>query len=88
MNIISTTCSTGPSKSRECLAFFGVEYQTYLWLIVISLLIGFSSYFIYSKIRKIEFETKNFLIKSLFISLIIFIIFSILNIWWQSQIIY
>jgi len=75
-------------KSRECLAFFGVEYQTYLWIIVTSLLIGFGSYFIYSKIRKIEFETKNFLIKSLLISLIIFVILSFLNIWWQSQLIY
>ena len=88
MSIISTSCPYGPMKSRECLAFFGVEYQTYLWIIVISLFIGFGSYFIYSKMRKIEFETKNFLIKSLLISLIIFIIFSILNIWWQSQIIY
>ena len=88
MSIISRTCPTGPMKSRECLAFFGVEYQTYLWIIVISLLIGFSSYFVYSKIRKIEFETRKFLIKSLLISLVLFILLSILRIWFQSQIIY
>ncbi len=83
MSIIKTTCSTGPMKSRECLAFFGIEYQSYLWVLVISLLIGFGSYFIYARIRKIAFETKNFLIKSLLISLIIFIIFSILSIFGQ-----
>ena len=88
MNIISTSCPYGPMKSRECLAFFGVEYQTYLWIILISLLIGFGSYFIYSKIKKIEFETKKFVIKSLLISLVIFILLSVLNIWFQSQIIY
>jgi len=88
MSIISTTCPTGPMKSRECLAFFGVEYQTYLGIILISLLIGFGSYFIYSRIRKIEFETKNFLIKSLIISIVIFIIFSVMSIWWRGQLVY
>ncbi len=88
MSIISTSCPYGPMKSRECLAFFGVEYQTYLWIIVISLLIGFGSYFIYSKIRKIEFETGNYVLKSLLVSLIVFILLSILSIWFKSQIIY
>jgi predicted PurR-regulated permease PerM len=88
MSIISTTCPTGPMKFRECLAFFGVEYQTYLWIIVISLLIGFGSYFIYSKIRKIKFETRNYVIKSLLASLIIFILLSFLTIWLESQKIY
>ena len=88
MSIIITTCPTGPMKSGECLAFFGVEYQIYLGIIVISILISFFSYFIYSKIKKIKFETKKFITKSLLISLILFILLSILSIWFQSQIIY
>jgi len=75
-------------KSRECLAFFGVEYQTYLWMIAISLIIGFGSYLIYSKIKKIEFETKLFLIKSLLLSLILFLLFSVLSILFQRTMIY
>ena len=88
MSIISKSCPYGPFKSRECLAFFGVEYQSYLWIILISLLISFALYFIYSKIRKTKFETNKFLTKSLIISLIIFILLSILRIWFQSKIIY
>ena len=88
MNVIDRYCPTGPMKSVECLAFFGVEYQTYLTLIIISLIIGFGSYFIYSKIRGIKLETKRFIIRSLIISLVVFILLTILTIWQQSQIVY
>jgi len=88
MSIIRTMCPTGPLKSKECLAFFGVEYQTYLWIIVISLLFGFGLYSLYSRIKKIELYTGKFVTKSLIISLILFILLSILSIWYQSQIIY
>lgn len=88
MGIISTTCPTGPLKSKECLAFFGVEYQAYLWIIAISLLIGFGLYFVYSKIKKIEFEVKSYITKSLIISLIVFVLLSILSIFFQSTIVY
>jgi len=88
MNIISRICPTGPMKSKECLAFFRVEYQTYLWIIAISLIIGLGSYFIYLNIRKIEFEAKKYVTKSLLITIVIFILLSALSIWFQSQIIY
>ncbi len=88
MNFISKTCPTGPMKSRECLAFFGVEYRAYLSIIIVSLLVGFSFYFIYSQIKNNKFETKNYLIKSLFISLIIFIILSVIIVWREGQKIY
>jgi len=87
MSIITRICPTGPMKSRECLAFFGVEYQTYLWLILFSLIIGFVSVYIYSKLRKMEYNQKSVLI-SFLISLIVFILLSILKIWNYSQRIY
>ncbi len=88
MGIISTTCPYGPMKSRDCLAFFGVEYQTYLIIIFVSLLIGFGIYLIYFKTKNIKFETKKYVIKSLLISLVIFILLLILTILVQNQIIY
>ena len=77
MSIISTVCSAGPMKSRECLALFGVEYQIYLLMIPFSLLIGFIASLIYVKIRKIKSNKKSFILKSLIISLIIFILASL-----------
>lgn len=81
-------CPTGPLKAVQCLAFFGVKYQNYLWIILISLLIGFSLYFFYLRIRAIELETKIFLIKGLLISLIFSLLLSVVVIWFQGQIIY
>jgi len=83
-----TSCPSGPGKSRPCLAFFGVEYQTVLWILLISLLIGFASYFVYSKIRKIKFEAKNYILKSLLISLVPFVIFLLFAIFIQGSRIY
>ncbi len=88
MSLFSTMCPAGPMKSKECLAFFGVEYQTYLWLIAVSLLVGFVSYFIYTRIRKIKFEAKDYITKSLLVSLTAFVLLSILSIWFQSRIVY
>ncbi len=88
MQIISTLCSSGPSKTRSCLAIFGVEYQTYLFSLLISLVIGFSLYFAYSKLRKEKIEMKNYLTKSLIISTVVFLIISLLNIYLQTRIIY
>jgi hypothetical protein len=87
MEIITTICPAGPMKSRECLAFFGVEYQTYLILILISAILGFSLSFIYLKLRKQKIDAKFLTIGSL-ISLLFFIALSILNIWLVSKIIY
>ena len=55
MSILTRICPAGPMKQRECLAFFGVDYQTYLGIILPSLIIGFVSFYIYSKLRKVEY---------------------------------
>ena len=86
MGIISRTCQSAPFTTNDCLAFFGVEYKFYLVMILISLITGFGSNFIYSKIRNIG--SKKFVLKSFITSLIIFIILSVLFIWAKSQVIY
>jgi len=73
---------------RDCFAIFGIEYQTWLSLIIISVIIGFGAYYLYSLIRKTEFEVKNFVIKSLLISFVTLVILLILRMSWLSQIIY
>lgn len=90
MAIIQTQCWVQKPVDgyyKDCLAIFGIEYQSWLWMIFISLIIGFISYFVYSKIRRIKFETKNYILKSLLIALIILIIFNILRLWLLSNII-
>ncbi len=88
MRFIATRCPSGPGKTRACLAFFGVDYQIYLLALLISVVLGFLIYFISIKIRKKEFETTKFMIKSGAIALFIFILISIILIWGQSQAIY
>ena len=91
MAIIETKCWVQKPVGgyyRDCFAIFGIEYQTWLSLIIISLVIGFSAYYFYSLIRKTKFEVKNFVIKSLLISIIALAVLLILRRWLLSQIIY
>ena len=91
MAIIQTKCWVQKPVDgyyKDCFAIFGIEYQTGLSLIIISLIVGFGAYYIYSLIRKTKFEVKNFIIKSLLIFLVALVVFLILRMWWLSQIIY
>ena len=95
MSIIQTKCWVQKPVSgyyRDCFAIFGIEYQAWLSLITISLIIGFGAYYIYSLVRKTKFEMKNFVIKSLFASLltlvILFLVILLILKWWMSNIIY
>lgn len=88
MRIISRLCPIGPAVDEKCFAIFDVKYQTYLWIMLISLIIGNISYFIYLKLKNRKFEAKKYLIRSLLVSLIIFIVLSILTIYLESRVIY
>ena len=83
MDIIKTKCWVQKPNGgyyRDCFAIFGAEYKSMLFLIAMSLIIGFGYYYFYSLMRKDKFEVKNFLIKSLLLSLIaLFIILVILG---------
>jgi uncharacterized membrane protein len=87
MSIISTVCATGPMKSKSCFAIFGVEYQTYLWLFFISILIGFVLYSV-SQIKDKNIDARKFIFKSLKIVIIVFLILSVITIYLQSGAIY
>ena len=91
MVIIQTKCWVQKPVDgyyRDCFAGLGIEYQTGLSLIIISLIVGFGAYYIYSLIRKTKFEVRNFVIKSLLVSLLALVISLILKMWWMSNIIY
>ena len=91
MAIIQTKCWVQKPVDgyyKDCFAIFGIEYQTGLSLIIISLIVGFGAYYIYSLIRKTKFEVRNFVIKSLLVSLLALVISLILKMWWMSNIIY
>lgn len=91
MKLIQTQCWVQKPVEgyyRDCFAILGVEYQTLLLIIFTSLIAGFGGYFIFSSIKGIKFKTKNFVLKSIILSVIVFIILLILRSLWQSRIIY
>ena len=96
MAVIQTKCWVQKPVDgyyRDCFAGLGIEYQTWLSLIIISLIIGFGAYYIYSLVHKTKFEVKNFVIKSLLVSLVVLVILFlvillILQKWLMSNIIY
>ena len=91
MAIIQTKCWVQKPVDgyfKNCFAIFGMEYQTWLIFILISLVAGFFGYYVFSLIRGTNFEVKNFVIKSLFVSLVILIVLLVFRIWWFSNIIY
>ena len=90
MGIIETQCWIQKPVGgyyKDCLAIFGIEYQTWLALILSSLIIGFLVYYIYSLIKKTKSNTKKFILISLAISLITLIILLVIRAWTESQII-
>ena len=88
MSIISYLCPTGPLKYEECIAIFGTKIAGYLPILIISIILGFLSYFIIMKIKKKEFNTLKYIIYSLIISLILFIILSAIIIYLSYQVVY
>ena len=88
MQIVTISCGSGPMKSKPCLAFFGVEYQTYIILLLLSLVIAAILSFAYIKIKKQNINLKIFVIKGLLTSVVIFILLSIAMIYYNTTFIY
>ena len=91
MAIVQTRCWVQKPVDgyfKDCFTIFGIGVQTWMYLMIVSLIVGFSGYYIYSLIRKTTFEIKNFLIKSLLISIVVLVVLLLLRMWWKSQIIY
>ncbi|MFH1400392.1 MAG: hypothetical protein ABIH41_02635 [Nanoarchaeota archaeon] len=70
---------------RECLAILGIEYQTWLSLILISLIVGFGGYFVYARIRKKKQQVKGFVLWALLVSLAALLVLLVFRMWWLSQ---
>ncbi len=75
-------------KSRDCIAFWGVEYQNYLWVLLISLVMGFILTAVILAARKQQVWGKRLFTYGIVVSIIIFIALSLLLIYWQSTAIY
>ncbi|MFH0936599.1 MAG: hypothetical protein V1815_02895 [Candidatus Woesearchaeota archaeon] len=95
MPIIQTKCWVQKPVDgyyKDCFAIFGIEFQDLIGMVLASLIVGFFFsliiYKLYCKIKDIKFKTRVYLILSLIISLIIFVVFNILRIIWESNIIY
>ena len=88
MSIITNQCPTGPLKYEECIAIFGTKIAGYLPIFIISAILGFLSCFIILKIKKREFNTLRYIIYSLIVSVIIFIILSAVIIYFSYQVVY
>jgi len=88
MSIITTQCPTGPLKYEECIAIFGTKITGYIPILFISIILGFLLCFIILKLRKKEFNTKKYIIFSLIVSLIIFIVLSAIVIHLNYQVVY
>lgn len=79
MGIADIICEFGPFKTESCLNIIGLNYWYYLLFIPISLIIGFFIIFIHIKIRNIELEIKNFILRTFIISAITFIIILVIT---------
>ena len=76
MSIIETKCWVQKPVDgyfKSCFKILGFNYDTWIVYIIISLLIGFLSYYIYLKIKKKKIETKDYIFKSSIISFILLI---------------
>jgi hypothetical protein len=88
MGIIQTVCSTGPMKTRPCLALFGVEAQYYAGMAVIAFAAGFGGYYLVKKlVSKGPYRKMDMLI-SVAISLTLLLIFSAYAIYTSSRAIF
>ena len=75
-------------KSKDCIALWGVEYQTYLLALLVSLIIGFALTALVLAVRKQPVWSGKLVKVGIIVSVIIFIVLSILLIYWQSTAIY
>ena len=91
MTIIETRCWVQKPVGgyyKDCLAILRVEYQTWVQILVLSLLFGFIFCFIYTKIKKINLSQRGYIAKSLIFSLIVLIIILSLRYLYLKMIIY
>ena len=88
LNLISTSCPTGPYKSEACLAFLNVRYQEFLWVLLISLLIGFIVSAIILFLCKHNVWSKKLLKKGFIVSAIIFILLALSLIYLEITTVY
>jgi len=79
MKIINFQCPLSQTKSLSCFSFLGLDYKSYILIIALSIIIGFSANYIYSLTEKKKTNTKKFLKKSSIISLIVFIILTLIS---------
>ncbi len=89
MEIFSTRCwdqiPVMGGRYRDCISFLGQEPGTWLWMLVLSAMLGFGAYSFYSFIGKTPFNARQFALRSLVVSFGFLVLVYVFWFWWTRQ---